>query len=678
MGSSDVLLGRLEDSEKQLREAKLRLAALPDVAASGHPKPVVNGAPFIPWGAGDIYAVLSIVKNADPNTTRKRLNEAVPMLESLDYPTCRSAIYKTWHHVCDAYPHLAAKDASRAPYFRKTGVDKQDEMISVLRGLFERVKHPVWMETNAIGSAPQNGGLTPESFGISNVREFENDAMRENDAARRVALQSGSPTGSLQEQIFYHEATRQIAMRAIPPNAAAFFRKLREASDSFVRSRLAATSAADHDTYPQTFIHTMLTVHKDAYGPNGTLRGTGPIQFHATNATFGNVPVAGKQGNDKFAKAHLGSRKQRELNEEARRSKQRFAGFPQSADPKKNRPKLSLFASDPEQFIDARRANQIGGMFIDFDMVDTVGDSEHPWLVESPYMSRRATYVGKVLKKDPIARLGAFCFLMSKVTRQACLALLDAGLNVPMNFILAWPFIQVDTLAMMFAEGGSQTARCNYMLTDVTNPEDGIHKMLDWNLTVWLGAANINPVNQIIIPDVAMGGYRSGLSSKYIRPVIDAESGIRFSDPEFDGCIPMDVPVTFTRGSALQEQHNPLPLFGKHDPSMYSGIFPRNKNIFNPSKPHFASWPAYNAFFGFDKINEGARYDASSYLALKENAFIAGTMYLRRTQTWTGETFDLVRGCKGTGHLDHIDPDTENFRGFLDGIIEFKDTYASY
>jgi hypothetical protein len=311
-------------------------------------------------------------------------------------------------------------------------------------------------------------------------------------------------------------------------------------------------------------------------------------------------------------------------------------------------------------------------------MVEMKG-SQHPWLVESPYMSRRTAYVGKVLNGDPIARLGAFCFLASKVTRDACLALLDHGLFVPMNFILAWPFIQVDTLAMMFAEGGSQTARCNYMLTDVTMPEDGIHKKQDWNLTTWLGANNINPCNQIIVPDVACAGYKNGLGSKLIRHLeINSDSGMRLSDPIFDGCIPMDVPVTFDRKSALLEHHNPLPLFGKHDPEVYAGIFPRNKDIFNPEKPHFASWPAYNAHFGFDRINEGAKYDASSYLALRLNTYIPGTMYLRRTQTWTGETYDLVRGCKGTGHLDHVDPDKENFRGFLDGLIEFKDTYASY
>jgi hypothetical protein len=652
------------------------------IAASGKARPFNDRQvplDFVPYGFGDIFAVLSMLKNAD-KITRDVLNAAVPMLEAINYPKLASTMHKIWDYVKDVYPDMTAKNAAAAPYFRKTNNVGPDEMISVLRGLFERVKHPVWHRVKQ--GEPQGDGLELENFGIYDVDEYLEQAAQK--YAEIGAIVNGIAPRDLAGGIFRHEALRHVARHGVQEDMEALFRAMLNAAEKFVQSRLDAMGRRDlkntfggddENDNPNNVICTMLTVWREAFNEAGTLNGDAAV-FSATNALFGTIPVAGGATDGALAQARYGTSADRDAREKQRRQAQRYGPFDRAANA--NAPELQQFSRDRAQFIDARRANEIGGLFLDFDMVETRG-SQHPWLVESPYMSRRTAYVGRALKGDPIARLGAFCFLASKVTRDACLALLDHGLFVPMNFILAWPFIQVDTLAMMFAEGGIQTARCNYMLTDVTNPEDGNHKKLDWNLTTWLGANNTQPCNQIIVPDVACAGYKNGLGSKLIRNLpIDSDSGMRLSDPIFDGCIPMDVPVTFDRKSALLEHHNPLPLFGKHDPEVYAGIFPREKDIFNPDKPHFASWPAYNAHFGFDRINEGAKYDSSSYLALRLNTYIPGTMYLRRTQTWTGETYDLVRGCKGTGHLDHIDPDKENFRGFLDGLIEFKDPYASY
>jgi hypothetical protein len=650
------------------------------VAASGNARPFNDRGVrmnFIPYGFGDIFAVLSMLKNAD-KVTRDVLNAAVPMLEAIDYPKLASTMHKIWDCVKDVYPHITAKNAAAAPYFRKTNNNGPDEMISVLRGLFERVKHPVWHRDTVNGLA-QGNGLELKNFGIYDVDEYLAEAEEKQRGIKdRIDTIARATVAG---EIFRHQAYRHVAQHGVSEGDDRLFAAMYEAAQKFYSSRLSDIKTAKivSDTAElNRVVCTMLTVHREAFTLTGELKGQTAKGYFATNAAIGTIPVVGYANDGALAQSRYGTSADRAAREEQRRQAQRFAPFDRAANAKGKAPELQQFSQDPAQFIDARRANEIGGLFLDFDMVEMKG-SQHPWLVESPYMSRRTAYVGKALKGDPIARLGAFCFLASKVTRDACLALLDHGLFVPMNFILAWPFIQVDTLAMMFAEGGLQTARCNYMLTDVTRPEDGNHKKMDWNLTTWLGANNTQPCNQIIVPDVACAGYKNGLGSKLIRDLaIDSDSGMRLSDPIFDGCIPMDVPVTFDRKSALLEQHNPLPLFGKHDPEVYAGIFPREKDIFNPDKPHFASWPAYNAHFGFDRINEDAKYDSSSYLALRLNTYIPGTMYLRRTQTWTGETYDLVRGCKGTGHLDHIDPDKENFRGFLDGLIEFKDTYASY
>jgi hypothetical protein len=692
----DAAFALIEDARKDRFEGFDELEVMPgdtdarkrvlsnvsDTVASGKARPYVatDVKFFIPYGFGDIFAVLSLLKNVSP-TDRRALNAAVPMLRAIDYPRLASTIYKIWDRVRDVYPHLAAKNADAAPYFRRTDNPEQDEMISVFRGLFERVKFPFWKlksdGTRSVGMDGDDEDLAatgfkkPKGFDQQLAKLLARFLSRSTTAAVFMTdeLEINDPGTQTQVQMYLRD--QLVRNPEILPSKAEL-KAVADAAEAFNTLRAKAIAGKNQSGAP-VVINTMLTVDRRAFLNTGVMMGStdgGAPTFYATNGETGVTPIHGTANVSVRARAQYGTPADRERRETQRASAQKYGPV--------DRDGLSQFSRDPAQFIDARRANEIGGLFLDFDMVDSI-DTQHPWIVESPFMSRRTAYVGKVLKGDPIARLGAFCFLASKVTRDACLALLDHGMNVPMNFILAWPFIQIDTLAMMFAEGGIQTARCNYMLTDVTRPEDGVHKMLDWNLTTWLGANNTNPVNQIIVPDVACAGYRNGLGSSYITELeIHESSGNRLSDSKFDGCIPMDVAVTFDRKTALLEHHNPLPLFGKHDPLVYAGIFPRNKKIFNPDKPHFSSWPAYNAHFGFDKINEGARYDSSSYLALRMNTYIPGTMYLRRTQTWNGVAFDLNRGCRGTGHLDHIDPDTQNFRGFLDGLVEFTDPYASY
>jgi hypothetical protein len=634
----------------------------------------------IPWGFGDIFGLMSMLKNFGVNH-KENMAKSFPLLNGLDYFVLRHAIYKIWAHVKQCFPTLAV--GNTVSEFRKTGIETQDQMISVFRGLFERVKHPVWLASTPFAAFDPKGDYEKFKEAILNTRGAfgkESDSNAKITGAESAFKRiSGSEMSAFVEQFLKKsESVAAAAMilnhliRAINRNAIPTEKEMAsvvKAANKFGETR----TAGGQEKTGATGTNTLLTVHKLAFdaataqmiGSNATL-GT----WYATDARTGTMPLSDEKAFENKlsvnAQGRFGSTQSRKVNYESR--KPGYKGF-----------ESEQFSSNPDQFIDARRANDIGGMFINaLDLVG--GGTDSIWLTERQFMSRRALYIGRSLKSDPIARLGAFCFIMSKVTRDACLALLDNGLNVPMNFILAWPFIRVDTLAMMFAEGGLQTARCNYQLTDVTNPEDGIHKMHDWNLTTWIGSANTNPVNQIIIPDVACAGYRSGLNSKFVQPdaKINDETGFRLSDSKYDGCIVMDVPVTFDRKSAISERHNPLPLTGRHDPTRYIGIYSRQEEIFNPSEPHFASWPAYNAWFGFDKINAGAEYSNESYLDLRKNMFVAAAMYLRRTQTWNGITFNLDRGCKGTGHLDDIDPEKQNFRAYLDGTIEFKDSYARF
>lgn len=651
----------------------------------------------IPYGFGDIFALMSLLKNLD-KAIRDEVEITFPLLKSLEYHVIRRAMYKIWAHVKACFPTLAV--GNTVTDFRKAATDDQNQMISVMRGLFERVKHPVWRDPKANAAVVVDDTTTFDAI-VAAIKKLNGAYGTEVDRDESYPQTAAQLYDSADENAlgkfalpFLKKAKTIVGMAMILNH---LYRSIRAGKIPKVAEMDAVVTSADafaasrigKDVAPAGLegVNTLLTVHKYAFESDGSMKrpledpskpedGLVAALYYATDARTGTMPLLGtKDGDSIHAQGRFGSTQSRKVNYKARAPD--FGPFG-SIDPKAVN-EMRQFSSNPDQFIDARRANDIGGMFINaLDLVG--GGTDSLWLTERQFMSRRALYIGRSLKSDPIARLGAFCFIMSKVTRDACLALLDNGLNVPMNFILAWPFIRVDTLAMMFAEGGLQTARCNYQLTDVTNPEDGIHKMHDWNLTTWIGSANTNPVNQIIIPDVACAGYRSGLNSKFVQPdaKINDETGFRLSDSKYDGCIVMDVPVTFDRKSAISERHNPLPLTGRHDPTRYIGIYSRQEEIFNPSEPHFASWPAYNAWFGFDKINAGAEYSNESYLDLRKNMFVAAAMYLRRTQTWNGITFNLDRGCKGTGHLDDIDPEKQNFRAYLDGTIEFKDSYARF
>jgi hypothetical protein len=288
------------------------------------------------------------------------------------------------------------------------------------------------------------------------------------------------------------------------------------------------------------------------------------------------------------------------------------------------------------------------------------------------------------LANNKIALLGAFCFIFSRINRKACHALLDNGLRLPMNFGLMWPFIRINTYAILFAQGGAETCQLRYGFTRATNPSDGMHMMQHINLVTTMGCAVINPANIVIIPDAALAGYASGLSSKFMKhpreSVIQQSRGFDIANPKHDGCYVVDLPVTCTRSSVLREGHNPMPLFGRHDPAVYVGVYAARDNIFNPKEPHFPSWNAYNVNFGWTNVNQNARYDARSYRHLKESNFVPGTMFLCRTQTWNAaeNRFTYDNGTRGTGPLDFVDPEKTDFKAMMDGTVDFKDSYASF
>jgi hypothetical protein len=402
--------------------------------------------------------------------------------------------------------------------------------------------------------------------------------------------------------------------------------------------------------------NTGLTVWKDLF-TNGTFQVTTnagtAVNFFATNARIGTVPIP-----QVTADATLYAR--------ARRMERPVTSY--SANETRRGAPLKTFADDPRQIVDAFRANELGGVFL------AMTDGENPQISERPNMGARASYIMDRLEHDAIARLAAFCFNASKPTRTSFYALLENGLHVPLNCMISWPFIQIDTLAMLFAETGIETARCNYGFQDMVNPVDGTHRIHEWDYALWAGAKVTNPNNILLIPDVSFTGYRTGLSAKPVNPDFRVSRNMKAASA--DGVFYFDLPVTYTREHVSAEQKNPIPLAGKYDPAMFTGISRQRGDIFSSTVPPFPSWGAYNARYGFSEVNAGAVFDSSTYRRLKDSKYNPMLMFMRRTQTYNAirGKFDFENGYLGSGYLDDIDPSETNFRSTLDGNVEFKDS----
>jgi hypothetical protein len=695
-----------------------------------------NAVDAVPYGLGDIFAVMSLMKAFAAATNKEAWTMGGwPYRDLLKYEQLRHILNKIWAKTKDMFPQMHGTDASHAPEFRRTGDADRDAMIATFRGLLERVKHPLWTKGNAAinvrtafgaastgdryvktGLLDLGGTLLRKMFlaegtdpHLAKLTKAYDELKAEGLADRtgpnsEIDFKPTSLTTLIGSILNAGAATGTTNVESNRARNATLVNWLLHMLDRYVQGdrsgmlaeksltlakldglAMAASNFAEQ-TYkkPPTGLETAntvrgaerkwfsgLTISKRAFaGTDGTIG-----NFIATNAFTGAQPIANTAGvGDVAAQGHLRRQTPEEFARRGGTEGNPNVGVFQEENV------TTTFGADPAQFIDARRAGVMGGAFVTVDMVGAAEGvaEEQAWVVERQYMSRRVTYIQRQLSHNRLARYGAFCFLLSRVNKTAMKALLNNGLKLPMNFIFAAPFIQIETLACMFAEGGANTARLNYGWTDTTKPEDGIHKITDWNVTTHVGAKVINPKNVILFPDVALAGYVGGMERAFFRKTEDFQADMGGFDPEANQrMFVFDVPVTMSREASMAEHHNPLPLYGRHDPAVYNGIYDQKDRIFNPTEPHFATWPAYNNFWGFERVNTNAQYDESTFRAIRESTFNPGTLYHRATRVFNPaeQKFTLAGGQKGTGHIDDI---PVPMLATLSGKLRFRDEYSTF
>lgn len=320
------------------------------------------------------------------------------------------------------------------------------------------------------------------------------------------------------------------------------------------------------------------------------------------------------------------------------------------------------------QYISASMAAEVGGPFL---RLLPLQDGTYE-VAEREYMSRRQAFIKHHLGQDPLARLMSFCFMLSAPTKQAMIALLDHNMPVPMNFVLAAPFINIDTEAIVFAEGGSQTAATGMNLLDINKTLDADHKIWNVHASVHTGAKIIQPEKILILEDAKFAGYISGLEPVFFKT---HEDTVDFDITRMKhSMFCMDVSVKFTRDKAEQDA-SPINLFGgRPDEKFYAYNFKNPASVFQTTTPDFDSYFAYASYFNFARANEDHTMNDRTYRDLRESDWIPGTMWPTRTRTYNRQAGAFQQTHRGMGHLDDIDLP---MREVLDGKIRYTDLHKN-
>lgn len=679
----------------------------------------------IAYGWGDIFMVMSLLRQDDHAKT------GIPAhhYAKLDYEECRAVLLKIWDMIKRMFPSLSISRPENVAPHRKVGTlsgyqeEDRNSMIATFRGLLERVKHPMWKkkatmtDVKNLMEAIQGYGGGGAQGSIFESKDFK--ALDVVDKTANVAKAAFDPfikdvADELQEgyklisagqgrKPEFSEFIIDLADKAAidwgtTPDAT-MFRFVAVVNDSIKMARIAQHAGdwrKDRPHLSDKAIEAMgdqgvayaakaypggmgtdmsssnnneswevqpLTFAPGSYGSDGKgldegtkLRSpTNPFVPSRAFLASAAVPVAV----DVYARAQFA---------------QSFAETEDGIEVSRvhQGEKRSVYGGQQTQYIGAGMAAQVGGPFLRLIPLSETGEDAYG-VAEREHMSTRQAAIKHHLSTNPIARLVAFCFILSEPTKKAMFALLSTGLPVPMNFMIVAPFINIDTQAIVFAEGGAHTAVTGMNLLDISRGYDPEHKIHKVNATVHTGTKIIQPNNVLIIEDAKFMGYGSGLELTFFKNKSDL---VRYDITRMEKAMfCMDVSPSYTRKKAMSVA-NPLNLFtGRPDSRYYNFNFKYPDRIFKRETPEFDSFLAYSMYFDFDKVNHGndvPRED--TYRDLRESDWIPGTVWPTRIKTYNPQTGTTHLVQKGTGHLDDLELP---MREVLDGKIRFTDLHAN-
>jgi hypothetical protein len=693
---------------------------------------VLNGAFGAPaYGWGDIFMVMSLLSQADRGVSG--LPESFKNMSYGETRDVLLKMWEGIKRFFPSLvTNDSTKVAVHRSVGKLTGTAAEDRnaMIATFRGLLERIKHPVWKTERATGNdtltqaiqAYGGGGVNGSVFDST---EFKAAAPTDDTPATQATAATPAFTGlgltagfnkitsgidgidgvyaTLEEYLTalyrdgadrYGDAANDAEQKEVLfeivglINGIVQLARVAQRTTGSIddwRTRVKLTPQVlkgfreqgkdyGEKAYPEgaglesgargvVFTVTRWTFAPTAYGDNGATLNVGTEEFSPTDPYVPSraLLVQRTPAEMTFARARYGD------------GGQQFADAPIGIEvPRVHRQgDASMpYGDQRTAYVGASLAGEVGGPFLRMLPLGPEG-MEGAEVAEREYMSLRYAYIKQHLGSDPIARLMAFCFILSEPTRQAFKAMAMHGLPIPMNFMLAAPFINIDTEAIVFAEGGSQTASTGMNLLDVNRAIDSDHKFWKVHATTHTGAKIIDPEKVLIIPDAKAAGYISGLELTFIKDHNDLKEYhlTRLDKAMF--C--MDVSPNFTRERATREA-SPMNLFeGRPNARTTPFNFERPETVFNKARPDFDSYFAYAAYFGFDGVNQHHTLADKTYRDLRESDWIPGTLWPTRVRTYNRQQGVFMQTERGQGHLDNIDLP---MRDVLDGKIRYTDLHS--
>ena len=290
--------------------------------------------------------------------------------------------------------------------------------------------------------------------------------------------------------------------------------------------------------------------------------------------------------------------------------------------------------------------------------------------VQTYYLWHRVHHL-RVREPDQFARLGVFCMLFSKISKQADLACTAPGVAIPppdLCFMGVRPAIQQRTQGVLIARGGGEAGTMWWKHIDNKVGLDPLTKMWTSNFDAWLGAGVTDPRLITFHRDI----YPSGGLTGYDTKVVSRNFSMTKRGSE-KSLLVFYTGSEFTRTKAL-ETANPFPLSGRFDRDYFGDTSfssdaeaAMNDNV-NPPFPGF--W-YYAMLFSLQNMNGQNRWAAdTAHEELSHTRYISGIVFMEEHRSYGGnKRFDKKHG--GTGHT-RTWPD--NIRDISDGTHVFFST----
>jgi hypothetical protein len=142
----------------------------------------------------------------------------------------------------------------------------------------------------------------------------------------------------------------------------------------------------------------------------------------------------------------------------------------------------------------------------------TPPDFTNPW-----WFMRMTTNATTETGMAMIERCVNMAYCGTRVHKESFGQMYKNNVPPPIGFLLADPFIRIETSPLVLISPSQETGFLSYALPDFSEGKDEDRKMVNFSLTFHMGAIVMRPENILIMPDCVFEGYYGGGDGKLIK-----------------------------------------------------------------------------------------------------------------------------------------------------------------